>query len=244
MKVKAAAALLLVCVALCCIFPSTVKAARFTQTIHATEFEYMADEKIAALFQDAGDERRREVVLVKPPRDMKLPAGEISLSVEAPIGLVYNRRLPICISVLIDGRLYRRVLCYYMIHIYDHVLVAAHNIFPEKPLTEKDIRIEEREITKVRGRCLTEKSEAVGCVVSRMVQEGAVLSENILKEPLVITSGAPVTIVSHYNGVEVRVAGVALGRGRVGQKIRVKNVASRKVLMATVVDDSTVEIDS
>jgi len=57
-------------------------------------------------------------------------------------------------------------------------------------------------------------------------------------------SGAAVTIVSHYNGIEVRVSGVALTRGRVGQKIRVRNAASRKVMLARVLDASTVEIGS
>lgn len=244
MKVKAAAALLLVCVALFHALAGEAEAARFSQTIRADDFERMADEKIAALFRDAGESRRHEVALVKPPRDMKLPEGEIAFSVEAPLGLVYNRRTPIYISVLVDGKPYRRALCYYTIRIYDHVVVAARNLFPEQPLSEGDLRIEEREVTQVRGRCLKDKKEAVGHVVSRMVQEGALLSENMLKQQLVVESGALVTIVSHYNGIEVHVSGVALGRGRVGQKIRVRNAASRKVLTATVVDASTVEIDS
>ena len=53
-----------------------------------------------------------------------------------------------------------------------------------------------------------------------------------------------VTIVSHYNGIEVRVSGIALNRGRPGQRIRVRNAASRKVMLATVLDASTVEIGS
>ena len=84
----------------------------------------------------------------------------------------------------------------------------------------------------------------LGHVVSRMVQEGAVLSEDLLRQPVVMESGAAVTIVSRYNGIEVRVSGVALTRGRVGQKIRVRNAASRKVMLARVLDASTVEIGS
>ena len=84
----------------------------------------------------------------------------------------------------------------------------------------------------------------LGHVVSRMVPEGTVLSEDLLRQPVVMESGAAVTIVSRYNGIEVRVSGVALTRGRVGQKIRVRNAASRKVMLARVLDASTVEIGS
>ena len=175
MKSKAAAALFLVFVALFLALPGQAEAVRFSQTVSSAEFERMADEKVAALLRDKGETRRHEVALVKPPRDMKLPAGEVSL---------------------------------------------------------------------VRGRCLKDKGEALGHVVSRLVPEGAVLSEEFLRQPVVMESGAMVTIVSHYNGIEVRVSGIALNRGRPGQKIRVRNAASRKVMLATVLDASTVEIGS
>ena len=146
--------------------------------------------------------------------------------------------------MLVDGKPYRRALCYYTIRVYDTVLVAARNLFPEQQLSEADLRFEEREVSLVRGRCLKDKGEALGHVVSRLVPEGAVLSEEFLRQPVVMESGAMVTIVSHYNGIEVRVSGVALNRGRPGQKIRVRNAASRKVMLATVLDASTVEIGS
>lgn len=244
MKAKAATALFLVCVALFLTAAGTVDAARFSQTVSAAEFERMTDEKMEALLRDKGETRRHEVALVKPPRDMKLPAGEVSFSVEAPLGLLYDRRTPIYVSVLLDGRPYRRALSYYTVRVYDTVLVASRNLFPEQTLSEADMRFEEREVTRVRGRCLKDKGEAFGRVVSRMVREGTILSEDLLRQPVVMESGAVVTIVSHYNGIEVRVSGIALTRGRVGQKIRVRNAASRKVMLARVLDASTVEIGS
>ena len=158
MKSKAAAALFLVFVALFLALPGQAEAVRFSQTVSSAEFERMADEKVAALLRDKGETRRHEVALVKPPRDMKLPAGEVSFSVEAPMGLLYNRRTPIYISVLVDGKPYRRALCYYTIRVYDTVLVAARNLFPEQQLSEADLRFEEREVSLVRGRCLPKNS--------------------------------------------------------------------------------------
>ena len=75
MKAKAATAIFLVCVALFLTAAGTVDAARFSQTVSAAEFERMTDEKMEALLRDKGETRRHEVALVKPPRDMKLPAG-------------------------------------------------------------------------------------------------------------------------------------------------------------------------
>lgn len=223
---------------------SAATAPRFTQQVEAATFQRLADEKVEALLAELGETRRHEVMLVKPPRDMRLPPGEVTFSAEAPVGLAYNRRTPIYVTAYVDGKPYRRALCYYSIHVYDTVLVAARNIFPESPISEADLRFEERDVSNVRGRPLTDKGEAVGHVVNRLVQAGTLLSENLIKNPIVVESGSHVLIVSHYNGIEVRVSGIALGRGRVGQKIRVRNAASRKVMLGRVVDSTTVELEN
>ena len=64
----------------------------------------------------------------------------------------------------------------------------------------------------------------------------------MLKTPDILKAGAPVTIVSRVNGVEVKMDGVALEAGHAGDIIKVKNTASRKVLRGRIVDEVTVEI--
>ena len=57
-----------------------------------------------------------------------------------------------------------------------------------------------------------------------------------------MVTGAPVTIVSRVNGVEVKMDGVALEAGHAGDIIRVKNTSSRKIIRGRIVDEFTVEI--
>ena len=64
----------------------------------------------------------------------------------------------------------------------------------------------------------------------------------MLQQPIVMDVGTPVTIRVNYHGIEVSANGIAMQRGRLGAKIRVRNVASGKVLRGTVVDAATVEI--
>ncbi len=212
------------------------------QQVEGKEIERLAQEKLDALFLAAGETRRRDVVLMTPPRDFRLPAGIVTFSVEAPQGLSYSRGTPISVAVFVDGKLYRRLSCYYRIRVYDTVLVAAKTILPDQVITEGDLRLEEREVTNVNDRCIVEKQVAVGHVVNRLLKEGALITESMLKQPVVVEQGATVLLVSHYRGIEVRVPAVALSPGRVGQQIRVRNEVSGKVMLATVVDAGTVRI--
>ena len=75
-----------------------------------------------------------------------------------------------------------------------------------------------------------------------LLKEGSLITESMLKQPVVVEQGATVLLVSHYRGIEVRVPAVALSPGRVGQQIRVRNEVSGKVMLATVVDAGTVRI--
>ena len=50
------------------------------------------------------------------------------------------------------------------------------------------------------------------------------------------------TLVTRYHGIEVKAEGVALQRGRIGERIRVRNARSAKVLLGTVVDAHTVQL--
>lgn len=231
-------------------FPAMqAEAARETMTpiwqhVEGKEIERLAQEKLEALFLAAGETRRREAVLMTSPRDLRLPAGRITFTVEAPQGLSYNRGMAIYVSVFLDGKLYRRIDCYYKLRVYDTVLVAAKTILPDQVISEADLRLEEREVTGVNDRCLTEKKTAVGHVFNRLVKEGSLITQGMLKQPVVVVQGASVELVSRYHGIEVRVPCVALSQGRIGQQIRVRNEISGKVMLATVVDASTVRIGS
>ena len=214
------------------------------QHVEGKEIERLAQEKMEALFLAAGETRRREAVLMTSPRDLRLPAGRITFTVEAPQGLSYSRGTAIYVSVFLDGKLYRRIGCYYKLRVYDTVLVAAKTILPDQVISEADLRLEEREVTGVNDRCLTEKKAAVGHVFNRLLKEGSLITQGMLKQPVVVVQGASVELVSRYHGIEVRVPCVALSQGRIGQQIHVRNEISGKVMLATVIDASTVRIGS
>lgn len=217
-------------------FPAMqAEAARETMTpiwqhVEGKEIERLAQEKLEALFLAA--------------RDLRLPAGRITFTVEAPQGLSYSRGTAIYVSVFLDGKLYRRIGCYYKLRVYDTVLVAAKTILPDQVISEADLRLEEREVTGVNDRCLTEKKAAVGHVFNRLLKEGSLITQGMLKQPVVVVQGASVELVSRYHGIEVRIPCVALSQGRIGQQIRVRSEISGKVMLATVIDASTVRIGS
>lgn len=217
-------------------------AERYPQTVEAETFSSLAQKEVEQLLTDAKESRRYTIELVKGPKLMRVPAGTITYQTEVPTGLHYSSMTPVYVGVLVDGVLYRQAICYFRIHVYENVLVAAKNLFPDKELGASDLRQEEREVTSVTARYLTALPDAQGKVLNRLVREGTMLTKNMLRNPVVIEAGASVYITANNNGIIVKTEGVALQRGRAEEMIRVRNASSSKVLRVRVVDASTVEV--
>lgn len=71
---------------------------------------------------------------------------------------------------------------------------------------------------------------------------GAALSETDLAEGALLRRGDPVVLVSRFGGIEVRVAGRALGRASPGGAVSVENIQSRRIIRGRLVGDGIVEV--
>ena len=192
--------------------------------------------------QKSGDTRRYTVEKASMPRILRAPEGEVRFVPSLPYGVRFWGNTAVYMDVLVDGAPFRTVKCQFKVHVFDHVAVAARPIMAGQPLTQSDFRFEEQEVGARAQNYLTKTDEIVGKVLSRSLSVGAPLWRTMLKTPNILKAGAPVTLVSRVNGVEVKIDGVALEAGHAGDIIRVKNTTSRKVLRGRIVDESTVEI--
>ena len=141
-----------------------------------------------------------------------------------------------------DGEPLRQVILPFKIHMYDRVAVAARPLRARQVLTEADIRFEEQEIGTKEQRYFFDAADLVGQVITRGLAAGQPILRALVKKPVLIEAGAPVTIVANVNGVEVKTEGVALEPGREGDVIRARNLASRRVVRVRVLDAATVEV--
>jgi flagella basal body P-ring formation protein FlgA len=88
-----------------------------------------------------------------------------------------------------------------------------------------------------------ELRDVVGKVLRKDVAPGAVLTMLILDSPQVIRRGETVTIVGENKQLVVRTKGKAEDNGRVGEKIRVKNLSSDREVVGRVADNGTVIVE-
>ena len=114
------------------------------------------------------------------------------------------------------------------------VLVASRNLAKGERLTDADIIIEKRQLPTRVNSVIDQLEKAVGMEVKRHIPRGQVIERNRLTHPVVIQKGEHVIITAANSAISVVSSGVALGRGKVGDHIRVQNPKTNKVISGRV----------
>lgn len=246
--------LIALCVAVMSLcFPCITEAAVQGFTIQPTEqlpqvvvkenFIQLATMKLESELREKGETRRYDIQAVRVPAGIRLPAGHISYDVFLPNGISIGRKTQVWINISVNGKYFSKITCVMQVHLYESMVVSSRQIRPEIPLKADDVTVEERELGYSSFTYYTDISQVVGKVLSKPVTRGTILYTNIVKEPIMVEFGVPVTIKGNINGVEVSVEGITQNRGRLGEWINVKNTSSGKIIRAKVLDENTVSIE-
>lgn len=128
------------------------------------------------------------------------------------------------------------------IRLFQTVVIAKGYLPRGTRLTRRNLDRAEREVTAQGYGYMTDIGQALGMITKQPVQDGRAITPGLLGRPTLVRRGEEVTIVSQAEGYEIRVKGTALANGARGDRIRVKNISSHRVIEGSVVDRGLVRV--
>jgi len=133
---------------------------------------------------------------------------------------------------------------YVPVHVSERrqVVVATRSLPAGMPIPADAVSLQERDVTTLAYGYLGRSEDAVGKLLRRQVPAGAPLTPDALTAPSSIRRGQEVTLISEAGGISVRTVGKALADGASGDRIRVENLDSHRVVEGVVRDADTVEV--
>ena len=126
--------------------------------------------------------------------------------------------------------------------VFATVLVARRSLPHGHVLTDDDIVAEERNVARLNTGYLSDKREIVGRRLKSQLIAGSVLTPRSLKIDLAVRRGQSVTIIARNSGIDIKMGGKALMDGALGQRIRVENSNSGRIIEAIVRSPEHVEV--
>ncbi len=106
-----------------------------------------------------------------------------------------------------------------------------------------DLQIARHEIKQLPAGYLVEIQQALGKQLSRSLVAGEVLTLNVIAAPRLVRRGQLVSLLAQGPGIDVRSSGKALTDGVEGDRVKVQNPATKRVVEGLVLADGTVRVD-
>jgi flagella basal body P-ring formation protein FlgA len=122
------------------------------------------------------------------------------------------------------------------------VVTAARTLDRGTVLTAADLQIEHRPKTAARNDTVDDVQLAAGMELRRGLREGQPLRPSDLSQPVLVKSGANISMVLRSGSLNLSASGQALADGKMGATIQVLNVQSKRVLQGVVTGPAEVTV--
>lgn len=119
--------------------------------------------------------------------------------------------------------------------------VASRNLNRGELIDDADISIEIVNISQLRQGYLESREHIIGQELKRPINKGEAFRNAILDAPLVIKRGDNVEIEALAGSIAVTSSGTAMANGRIGQRIKVRNSQSDRIVSAQVMSAGKVQ---
>ncbi|WP_343550778.1 flagellar basal body P-ring formation chaperone FlgA [Pantoea sp.] len=126
--------------------------------------------------------------------------------------------------------------------VYLPILVAKNALDRGRQLAASDVELKKRNIVGLRDGFITHPDDAIGFTLKKRVRELQAIAPAHLDQPVLIERGQQILMIAEQDGVQAKMMGEALKKGRKGDIIKVRNLQSQRVVSARVDDRGVVRM--
>jgi flagella basal body P-ring formation protein FlgA len=122
------------------------------------------------------------------------------------------------------------------------VITVTRELPRKHILTEDDLISLRRDVYSLRGGYSVDANDLIGQELKRALRSGDVVYNYQLQAPDIIKKGDKVTVITRRGSLSVMSDGIAMGDASKGEKVRVENERSSRIIQARVTGPGTVEV--
>jgi flagellar basal body P-ring formation protein FlgA len=135
-----------------------------------------------------------------------------------------------------------RIFMSAQVKLFTDLVVSRHPLNKGHLIQESDVQLTRVELTGRQSASLSSTKQVIGYIVNRRVKAGNIINANNLSKPLLIKKGDRVTILAKQKGFQISMEGIALMSGSKGDKIKIKNIKTKKIIQGIIFDAQTVKV--
>lgn len=226
----------------CCVIASATALAAGEAAVDARHIQQLVEQRAVTVLQDAPFAQGANRVEVRTGSlDSRLDFAPCAEALQVELALPRP-----------TGRANARVSCalptpWYLyvpleLAVYRDVVVATRAMRPGEIIAAGDVTLEERDVLAGGTPALGRLEDVIGHQLRRAVGANAVIGNAAVELPLLVRRGERINLSARSGGINVSVGAEALANGRSGERIRVRNLQSQRVIEATVTGPGRAEV--
>ncbi len=172
-----------------------------------------------------------------------LPKGNITYNVVAPRDMNFLGTIPLSVLFKVNGHLKKKIWTTVNIEVLEEMVVTKRPLRRHHLITEDDIQLKKMNLAKAKSNVVINYEDVLGKRTKRAINAGVVLRTDHLELPPLIRRGDVVSIIAESDGLKISTLGEARKKGCRGERIKVVNLNSKKIVYARVLDANTVKVD-
>ena len=221
--------------------PRRVRISRSHVEIDKHEIEKIVSDFITQNFPQENKTVRIKEIHV--PERVVLSKGRIAYKVRAPGMRRLRGTSSIAVDFSVNGHFEKKVWATATVEVWGPVVVTRKPLGRYKPITEDDIMLQTMDLTHLSSNVVSDPEAVLGKRTKRAIGAQTPLRTDSIELPPLVKRGDLVVIIAQSKGLKITTRGVVKKKGRLGDRIAVVNVDSKKVFYARVIDSNTVQVD-
>ncbi|MEM8548665.1 MAG: flagellar basal body P-ring formation chaperone FlgA [Pseudomonadota bacterium] len=199
----------------------------------ATAAEQLVSQRLTATTKGT------EITADRPDRRLRLKQCDKPLGA-AFLGQSTGARLTVEVSCA--GPVPWRIYVPVRVRQFADVVVARNALVRGTVVSAADIVLERRDLNVSGSGGLKNLHAVIGKELAYSVQAGTTLTPRVLKQTQLIERGAEITLLAGTGALTIRTAGTAISAGAAGERIRVRNSRSGRIVEGRIENANEVRI--
>ena len=186
---------------------------------------------------------RMAIKVVYEGKQILVPQGNLTYDCKLPGRKKRIGRVHFLCLIKIDGEMKKRLRLYADVKVAYDVYRTIQSLKMGHIIKPEDIELTRFKSDQILRNIISDETDIVGHRLVRNLQEGETILAHMVQKIPLVKNGDQILIVVKKGSLRVTAPGVVRQNGFKNDTVRVENTHSRKIVLGTVIDSRTVQIN-
>ena len=189
------------------------------------------------------DKDRLEIKVIYNGKKILVPQGNMTFDCKLPGRKRRIGRVHFLCLIKVSGDIKKRLRLYADVKVAYNVYRPIQSLKRGHVLQPGDVELTRLKSDHVLRNIISDETDIVGHRLIRNLEEGEIILAHMVQKIPLVKNGDRILIIAKKGSLRVTAPGVVRQNGFKNDTVRVENMHSRKIILGTVIDSRTVQIN-